>query len=399
MKVIPFSPPDITDLEINEVIDALKSGWITTGERTRRFEQKLGEYLNNKNVVAFSSCTWAMELMLKLYGVKSGDEVITTAYTYTASASVAYHLGAKIVLVDTLENSFLMNPCELEKAITPKTKVVIPVDIAGKMCDYDAIFKIVENKKDLFSIDESNELQKVFKRPIVLADSAHAFGATQKGKKSGLVADFTAFSFHAVKNLTTGEGGAITWKDKNGIDNEELSKMFKAMSLHGQTKDAFAKNQPGLWEYDIIYPAYKCNMTDIHAAIGIKQLERYDSLLEKRKQVVKMYDDAFLQMGLDPLRHFGEDFTTSYHLYMLKIPQYNQDDRNEFIKRLAEKGIVANVHYKPLPMLTAYKNLGFNIDEYPNAFKQYSQEVSLPLHTLLSEEDVKYVIDAVKSEI
>ena len=399
MKVVSFSPPDITDLEIEEVVNVLKSGWITTGPKTKLFEKKLSEYINTSKVVSFSSCTWALELVLRIFGLKPGDEVITSAYTYTASAAVAHHIGAKIVLVDTLEDSFLIDPKKLEEAITANTKAIIPVDIAGKMCDYEAIYKAVENKKHLFKIDENNNLQKVYKRPLILADSAHAFGATQKGKNSGQVADFTAFSFHAVKNLTTAEGGAITWKDQEGIDNEQLYKLLTTLSLHGQTKDAFSKNQPGLWEYDIIYPAYKCNMTDIQAAIGLIQLERYNELLEKRKRIVKMYDDAFISMGLNPIKHFGDDFITSCHLYMLKIPKYNEEDRNEFIKRLAKKGVVANVHYKPLPMFTAYKNLGFDIKNYPNAYKHYSQEVSLPLHTLLTDDDINYVINTVKEEI
>ena len=400
MRNIPFSPPDITELEITEVVEALKSGWITTGKRTKLFEKNIAEYINTSNVVTFSSCTSAMELALRILGVEPDDEIITSAYTYTATASVAHHLGAKIVLVDTLKDSFLIDAKAIENAITPKTKVIMPIDIAGKMCDYDAIFKAVESKKDLFIVNENNKYQKIFNRPIVLADSAHAFGATQNNLYSGQVADFTAFSFHAVKNLTTGEGGAITWKNNKSIDNEELARLFTVMSLHGQTKDALAKTKPGAWEYDIIYPAYKCNMTDLQAGIGLKQLERYPQLLQKRKAIVKKYDEAFLPLGLKSLNHFSDDFTTSsYHLYMLKIPYYTIKQRNDFINRLAKKGVSANVHYKPLPLLTAYKNLGFKIEDYPNAYNHYATEVTLPLHTLLSDEDVDYIIKTVKEEL
>ncbi|MGN0551204.1 MAG: DegT/DnrJ/EryC1/StrS family aminotransferase [Acutalibacteraceae bacterium] len=397
MKIIPFSPPDITDLEIGEVIDALKSGWITTGYRTKLFEKKLAEYIGTSRVVTFGSCTSALELTLKILGVGPGDEVITTAYTYTASASVIYHLGAKIVLVDTLEDSFLIDPKKVEQAITDKTKAIIPVNIGGKLCNYDEIYKAAENKKHLFK--PCGELQKAFGRPVIISDSAHGLGAVQNGKNSGQIADFTAFSFHAVKNLTTAEGGAITWKDFPAIDNEWLANLFTVLSLHGQTKDAYAKTRLGAWEYDIIYPAYKCNMTDLQAAIGLKQLERYDSLLKRREEIVNMYDEAFLPMGLKPLIHKGKDYKSSFHLYMLQIPGYSPEQRNQLIDKLAENGIAANVHYKPLPMFTAYKNLGFKIEDYPNAYKHYCEEITLPLHTLLTDEDVEFIIETIKNEI
>lgn len=397
MKMIPFSPPDITDLEIHEVVDTLKSGWITTGNRTKLFEKQIAEYVGTSKAVTFSSCTAALELTLRLLGIGEGDEVITTAYTYTATASVIQHVGAKIVLVDTVPGSFLIDPQKVADAITERTKAVIPVDVAGKMCDYTAVFNAAESKKHLFK--PQSDLQKVFGRVIVIADSAHGFGASSKGRNSGQTADFTAFSFHAVKNLTTGEGGAITWRDRDDIDNDELARLYTIFSLHGQSKDALSKTQPGSWEYDILYPAYKCNMTDIQAAIGLKQLERYHELLQIRRNIIEQYDAAFLPLGLKPLIHFGKDFTSSGHLYLLRIPGFDEEKRNALIMKMAEKGVATNVHYKPLPMFTAYKNLGFRIKDFPNAFAQYQNEISLPLHTKLSGEDVNFIIGCLSNSI
>lgn len=399
LRNIPFSPPDITDAEIQEVINALKSGWITTGPRTKEFEKRVAEYVGVNKAVCLNSATAAMELTLRILGVGPGDEVITSAYTYTASASIIEHVGAKIILVDTAPDSFEMDYAKLAEAITEKTKVIIPVDLAGKMCDYDTIYEIIESKKNLFRAN--NEIQSQFKRIIVMADAAHAFGAVRKGMKCGQVADFTCFSFHAVKNLTTAEGGAVVWRNDRGLDDETLFKQYMLYSLHGQSKDALAKIQKGAWEYDIVYPAYKCNMTDIMASIGLIQLERYEDLLNRRKEIISMYDNAFLPKGIKSLNHYGEDFTSSGHLYLARIPGIGEKERNEIIIKMAEAGIATNVHYKPLPMFTAYKNLGFDIKEYPNSYNQYVNEITLPLHTLLSDEDVQYVtanlIEALRS--
>lgn len=391
LRNIPFSPPDVTDAEIEEVIKAMKSGWITTGPRTKEFEKKIAEYVGVNKAVCLNSATAAMELTLRILGIGPGDEVITSAYTYTASASIIDHVGAKIVLVDTAPDSFEMDYSKLADAITEKTKAIIPVDIAGKMCDYDTIFEIVESKKSLFKAN--NETQCIFNRVVVMTDAAHAFGAERKEMKCGQVADFTCFSFHAVKNLTTAEGGAVVWRNGCGLDDEWLYKQFMLYSLHGQSKDALAKTQKGSWEYDIIYPAYKCNMTDIMAGFGLIQLNRYDDLLEKRREIIQMYDRALLPLGIQRLQHHGEDFVSSGHLYLVRIPGISEEQRNEIIVKMAEVGVACNVHYKPLPMFTAYKNLGFNIKDYPNAFGQYVNEITLPLHTLLSDEDVEYVIE------
>ncbi|MCM3054286.1 MULTISPECIES: DegT/DnrJ/EryC1/StrS aminotransferase family protein [Bacillaceae] len=399
LRSIPFSPPDITNIEIQEVINALKSGWITTGPRTKEFEKRIAEYIGVNRAVCLNSATAAMELTLRILGVGPGDEVITSAYTYTASASIIEHVGAKIVLVDTAPDSFEMDYAELAEAITEKTKVIIPVDLAGKMCDYDAIYEIIESKKNLFRAN--NEIQSLYNRIIVMADAAHAFGAVRKGMKCGQVADFTCFSFHAVKNLTTAEGGAVVWRNDRGLDDEELYKQFMLYSLHGQSKDALAKTQKGAWEYDIVYPAYKCNMTDLMASIGLIQLDRYEGLLQRRKEIIEMYDQALLPLGIQSLQHYGNDFTSSGHLYLVRIPGIGEIVRNEIIVKMAEDGVATNVHYKPLPMFTAYKNLGFDIKEYPNSYNQYVNEITLPLHTLLSDEDVQYVtsnlIKALKS--
>lgn len=397
LRNIPFSPPDITDEEINEVINAMKSGWITTGPRTKEFERKVAEYVGVNKAVCLNSATAAMELTLRILGVGPGDEVITSAYTYTASASVIEHVGAKIVLVDTAPDSFEMDYSKLADAITEQTKVIIPVDIAGKMCDYDTIFEIVESKKDLFK--PNNELQWLFNRVIVMTDAAHAFGAERKGMKCGQVSDFTCFSFHAVKNFTTAEGGAVVWRNDHGLDDDWLYKQFMLYSLHGQSKDALAKTQKGAWEYDIVYPAYKCNMTDIMASIGLIQLDRYEGLLERRREIIEMYDSALRPLGVQSLQHYGEDFTSSGHLYLARLPEVSEEKRNEIIVKMAEAGVACNVHYKPLPMFTAYKNLGFDIKDYPNAYKQYVNEITLPLHTLLSDEDVNYVISKFKESV
>ncbi|WP_045519166.1 DegT/DnrJ/EryC1/StrS family aminotransferase [Neobacillus niacini] len=387
---IPFSPPDITEHEVNAVIDTLKSGWITTGPKTKLLEEKIAAYTNSGKAVCLNSATAAMELTLRILGIGQGDEVITSAYTYTASASVIHHTGAKIVLVDTAKDSFQMDYDRLEKAITEKTKAIIPVDIAGVMCDYDRIFEIASRKKHLFH--PTNELQEAFGRVIVLADAAHSFGAVYKGRKSGEAADFTSLSFHAVKNLTTAEGGAVIWKDIPGIDNEELYKQYMLLSLHGQSKDALTKNKLGGWEYDILYPAYKCNMTDIMASIGLAQFQRYDSLLEKRKQIIERYDQELAEQGLDILKHYTDDYSSSGHLYLVRLKGRDESYRNYVIEEMARNGISTNVHYKPLPLHTAYKNMGFDIQDFPNAFAVYQNEITLPLHTLLSDEDIEYVM-------
>lgn len=399
MRDIPFSPPDITEDEINEVVRVLKSGWITTGPESRTLEKKVSEYVGTDHTVCFNSCTAAMELALRMLGIGEGDEVITTAYTYTASASVVKHVGAKLVLADTAPDSFFIDCDSLEGLINERTKAIIPVNVGGKVCDQRRIREIIESKRSVYKPNDKNALQKAFGRVVILSDSAHGLGATRYNIPSGRLADFTAFSFHAVKNLTTAEGGAITWTNIDGIDNDELERMFRVYSLHGQTKDAFSKMQLGAWEYDIIAPAYKCNMPDVLAAIGVKQLERYDSLLNRRHEIIKMYDSVFLPMGLEPMIHSGDDFRSSGHLYLLRIPGYDTQKRNELIIRLAEKHITTNVHYKPLPLLTAYKNLGFDIKDFPNAYHQYENEITLPLHTLLTDEDVMYVAENVKSLI
>ena len=391
-KNIPFSPPDITDVEIENVIEVLKSGWITTGPKTKEFERKIADYCNTNRAICFNSATAGMEMTLRLLGIKEGDEVITSAYTYTASASVINHVGAKIVLVDTGVDSYEMDYEKLEEAITEKTKAIIPVDLAGVMCDYDKIFEIVNRKKDLFKAN--NEIQEAIGRVAVLADGAHSFGASYKGKMAGSVADFTSFSFHAVKNLTTAEGGAVTWNSIDGIDDEEIYKRFNCLSLHGQTKDALAKTKIGSWEYDIIEPAYKCNMTDIMAAIGLAQLSRYEDLLNYRRDIIARYDKELMcRDDIHVLKHFTQDYTSSGHLYLIRLVGKDENFRNEVISNMAEAGIATNVHYKPLPMLTAYKNLGFNIEDYPNAFNMYKNEITLPLNTTINLEQVEYVIN------
>lgn len=391
LKNIPFSPPDISEEEIAEVIDALKSGWITTGPKTKLFEKEIAEYCNTSRAVCLNSATACMELTLRLLGIGEGDEVITTAYTYTASASVIEHVGAKIVMVDCGKDSFHIDYDAIEDVITERTKAIIPVDIAGVMCDYERIFKAVKNKKEMFK--PSNEIQKAIGRVAVLSDSAHSFGASYKGKMAGEVADFTSFSFHAVKNLTTAEGGAVTWRDIEGIDNEKIYRQFMLLSLHGQSKDALAKTKLGAWEYDIVYTAYKCNMTDIMAAIGLVQLKRYKELLKRRKEIIGKYDKAMKNLDVQVLQHYGEDFSSSGHLYLVRLNGKDEETRNRIIEEIAERGIATNVHYKPLPMHTAYKKLGFDIKDYPNSYKQYENEITLPLHTLLSDEDLERIIE------
>lgn len=394
---IPFSPPDVTDAEIQEVILAMKSGWITTGPRTKEFERKIAEFVGVNKAACLNSATAAMELVLRIMGIGPGDEVITSAYTYTASASVIDHVGAKIVLVDTAPNSFEMDYSKLEDAITEKTKMIISVDLAGKMCDYDKIYEIVESKKELFR--PNNEYQGVYNRVIVMADAAHAFGAKRKGMNCGQVADFTCFSFHAVKNVTTAEGGAVVWRNDRGLDDEDIYKEFMLYSLHGQSKDALAKNVKGAWEYDIVYPAYKCNMTDILASFGLIQLSRYEGLMERRREIIEMYDEALRPLGIQTLEHYGDDFSSTGHLYLTRIPGITERERNQIIINMAEAGIATNVHYKPLPMFTAYKNLGFDIIDYPNALEMYQNEITLPLHTLLSDIEVSYITDKLNKAI
>lgn len=394
---IPFSPPDVTDAEIQEVILAMKSGWITTGPRTKEFERKIAEFVGVNKAACLNSATAAMELVLRIMGIGPGDEVITSAYTYTASASVIDHVGAKIVLVDTAPNSFEMDYSKLEDAITEKTKMIISVDLAGKMCDYDKIYEIVENKKALFQAN--NEHQEIYNRVIVMADAAHAFGAKRKGLNCGQVADFTCFSFHAVKNVTTAEGGAVVWRNDRGLDDEDIYKEFMLYSLHGQSKDALAKNVKGAWEYDIVYPAYKCNMTDILASFGLIQLSRYEGLMERRREIIEMYDEALRPLGIQTLEHYGDDFSSTGHLYLTRIPGITEEERNRIIINMAEAGIATNVHYKPLPMFTAYKNLGFDIIDYPNALEMYQNEITLPLHTLLSDIEVSYITDKLNKAI
>lgn len=391
MKTIPFSPPDITELEINEVVEALKSGWITTGKRTKQFEEKLAAYIGTDRVACLNSQTAAMELTLRILGIGPGDEVIVPAYTYTASASVIHHVGAKIVMVDVFPGTFELDYDALESAITERTKAVIPVDLGGRMCRYDRIFAAVENRKKLFQAN--NALQKLYGRVIVCADSAHGFGAVRKGQRSGQCADFTTYSFHAVKNLTTGEGGAVTFRERPGLDGDWLYGRYMLYSLHGQSKDAFHKNQPGSWEYDILCPAYKCNMTDVAAAIGLKQLERYPALLDRRREIILRYNEALLPLGVKPLVHFDQDSTSSGHLYLARIPHCSAERRNAIIAQMAKAGVACNVHYKPLPLMTAYQNLGFDMRDYPNAYRQYENEITLPLHTRLSDADVDYVIE------
>ena len=391
---IPFSPPDISDGEINEVIDTLKSGWITTGPKTKELERRLSEFTNTPKTVCLNSATAALELTLRVLGIGEGDEVIVPAMTYTASCSVIYHVGAKAVIVDIAEDSHEMDYDALANAITENTKAVIPVDLAGIPCDYDKIFEVVESKKHLFKAN--SEYQEKLGRVAVVADGAHALGSTYKGEKIGSVADFTTFSFHAVKNFTTAEGGSVTWKQNENFDNEELYREYQIYSLHGQTKDALAKTKAGSWEYDIVIPGYKCNLTDIAASIGLVQLDRYPKLLERREDIIDQYNKGFKGTRITALSHSLEDYKSCGHLYITHVEGATFEQRGEIIVKMAERGISCNVHYKPLPLLTAYKNLGFDIEHYPNAYNYYVKEITLPLHTRLSDEDVVVIIENFK---
>ena len=392
---IPFSPPDISEAEIELVADALRSGWITTGPKTKLLEKKIAEWLDTPKSVCLNSQTACAEVSLRILGVGCGDEVITTAYTYTASASVVCHVGAKVVMVDCQKDSLEMDYDALEAAITEKTKAIIPVDLGGIPCDYDRIFEVVERKKHLFK--PSNEIQEKLGRIAIVADAAHAFGADRQGKMVGSIADFTNFSFHAVKNLTTAEGGAMTWRHIDGIDDEAIYKQAQLLSLHGQSKDALAKTQLGAWEYDIVAPLYKCNMTDIAAAVGLAQFERYPSMLARRKEIIEKYDAVLKPIGVEVLPHYTDEHTSSGHLYITRVPGATDEERREIIIKMAEAGIACNVHYKPLPMHTAYKDLGFDIKDYPNAYAHYANEITLPLHTKLTDEEVEYVAETYKT--
>ncbi len=394
MRNIPFSPPDISEEEILAVADTLRSGWITTGPKTKQFEKEITEYTGCSGTACLSSATAALECTLRILGIGEGDEVIVPAYTYTATASVVHHVGAKIVMCDLERDSFFMDYEKLNGLITEKTKAIIAVDIAGVVCDYDKIFKICEDKKALFN--PQNELQKAFQRIVVIADGAHSFGAMKNGKKAGNIADFTAFSFHAVKNLTTAEGGAACWRKQDFLDDEWLYKQYMLQSLHGQNKDALAKTKAGAWEYDIAAPLYKCNMTDIMAAIGLVQLKRYDEMLEKRKKFIEIYNEILCDKRFKPIVHYTENAKSSGHLYLLRIDGITKENRNEIIEKMAEKGVATNVHYKPLPMLSAYKNLGFEIGNFPNALGQFENEITLPLNTKMSEDDVIYTAETLK---
>lgn len=388
---IPFSPPDMSELEIQEVADTIKSGWITTGPKTKELERQIAAYVGVNRCVCLNSQTACGEMALRVLGIGAGDEVIVPAYTYSASASIVDHVGAKIVFVDVQEGCLEMDYDKLEAAITEKTKAIIPVDLGGVPCDYDKIFAIVEKKKALFQ--PANEIQKAIGRVAICADTAHAFGASWHGKMCGSVADFSSFSFHAVKNFTTAEGGALTWKTIPGIDDEEIYHKLQLLSLHGQSKDALAKTKLGAWEYDIVGPWFKCNMTDIMAGIGLAQMKRYPAMLARRKEIISRYDAAFKPLGIEVLDHYNDNHQSSGHLYITRVPGAGLEERQEIIVKMAEAGIATNVHYKPLPMMTAYKNLGFDIKDYPNAYKRFENEITLPLHTCLTDEEVDYIIE------
>lgn len=394
MKNILFSPPDISQMEIDEVVDTLKSGWITTGPKTKKFENQIAQYCHTSKAVCLNSQTACAELTLRVLGIGPGDEVIVPAYTYTASCSVIIHVGATPVIVDSLKDSVMLDYDAVSRAITSKTKAIIPVDIAGIMVDYDRLMNIILDKKDLFT--PNNDIQRAIGRIAICADGAHSFGAKRNGQISGSMADFTSFSFHAVKNLTTAEGGAVVWKDIEGISNDDIYKQYMLLSLHGQSKDALAKTKLGAWEYDIVAPNYKCNMTDIMASLGIAQLKRYPNILERRKEIIKMYNEGLKDLNVSVLPHYTDINESCGHLYLVRILDFGEKERNEFIIKMAELGVATNVHYKPLPMHTGYKNLGFDIKDYPNAYNLYKNEVTLPLHTCLSDEDVLYVIECFK---
>jgi dTDP-4-amino-4,6-dideoxygalactose transaminase len=394
---ISFSPPDISEMEIQEVADALRSGWITTGPRTKELEKRIAAYIGVNRACCLNSQTACAEMALRVLGVGEGDEVITTSYTYTATASVVCHVGAKLVLVDTQKNNFEMDYDAIEAAITDKTKVIIPVDLAGIPCDYNRLFDIVERKKILFK--PANKIQEAMGRISINADTAHAFGAKWHNKMVGSIADFSSFSFHAVKNITTAEGGALTWRTIDGIDDEEIYHQLQLLSLHGQSKDALAKTRLGAWEYDIVGTWYKCNMTDVVAAIGLKQLERYPVMIKRRRDIIERYDAALKPLGVETLSHYTDEYESSGHLYLTRIPGITAEQRNDIITKMAECGVATNVHYKPLPLHTAYKKLGFSIEDYPNAYAYFANEITLPLHTKLTDEDVKYVCSYFKETV
>lgn len=393
-RLIPFSPPDISEEEIQEVAEALRSGWITTGPRTKQLEKLIAEYVGTEMCVCLNSQTACAETALRILGVKPGDEVVTSAYTYTATASVIAHVGAKIVLIDTQKDSFEMDYEAVEAAITERTKAIIPVDLGGVVCDYDRLFEIVERRKNLFHAN--SDIQKALGRVAIMADTAHSFGASRNGKMAGAIADFSSFSFHAVKNFTTAEGGALTWRTIEGIDNGEIYRKLQLYSLHGQSKDALAKTKLGSWEYDIVGTWYKCNMTDTAAALGLIQFKRYPNMLKRRKAIISRYDAAFKPLGVETLLHYTDRAESSGHLYITRVPMITVEQRNEIIIKMAERGVATNVHYKPLPMHSAYKDLGFSIVDYPNAYSHFANEITLPLHTCLTDEDVEYVIASYK---
>lgn len=394
---IPFSPPDVTEAEVEAVAEALRSGWITTGPRTKELERRLKTYLQADGCVCLNSQTACAEMALRLLGIGEGDEVIVPAYTYTASASVVCHVGAKLVLIDCQSGSLEMDYDAMEAAITERTKAIIPVDLGGVPCDYDRIFKAVDAQRDLFQ--PRSELQKALGRIAVCADAAHALGAEWHGRMVGSIADFTAFSFHAVKNLTTAEGGCLTWRTIPGISDDELYHQLQLLSLHGQSKDALAKTKLGAWEYDVVGPWYKCNMTDVAAAMGLAQFERYPGMLERRREMIARYDEALVPLGVETLPHYSEDHTSSGHLYICRIPGATPEQRNRVIERMAEDGVATNVHYKPLPMHTAYKELGFDISDFPNAYKRFANEVTLPLHTRLTDDEITYIIETFRTAL
>ncbi len=388
---IPFSPPDMMEAEVKEVAEAILSGWITTGPRTKELERQIAEYIGVNKAVCLNSQTACAEMALRLLGIGAGDEVIVPAYTYTASASIVCHVGATLVFADVQPNSLEMDYDQVEKLITPQTKAIIPVDLAGIPCDYERLMQIVENKRSLFQA--TNAIQQAMGRVAICADAAHAFGASRKGKMVGSIADFTAFSFHAVKNLTTAEGGALTWNTIPGISDDELYRMVQLFSLHGQSKDALAKTKLGAWEYDIVGPWYKCNMTDIMAAMGLVQMKRYPDMLLRRKAIIERYDKALKSAGIEVLEHYTDHHQSSGHLYITRVPNISTEQRQAIIEKMAEQGIATNVHYKPLPMMTAYKNLGFDIENYPHAYAHFANEITLPLHTRLTDEEVDYIVE------
>ena len=387
---IPFSPPDMTEAEVKEVSEAILSGWITTGPRTKELEKQIATYVGVNKAVCLNSQTACAEMALRILGIGEGDEVIVPAYTYTASASIVCHVGAKLIFVDVQQDCLEMDYNAVEAAITPKTKAIIPVDLAGVPCDYDRLMNIVESKRDIFHA--ANDIQKALGRIAICADAAHSFGASKKGQMVGSIADFSSFSFHAVKNFTTAEGGALTWKSIPGIEDEEIYRMVQLFSLHGQSKDALAKTKLGAWEYDIIGPWYKCNMTDIMAALGLVQMKRYPQMLQRRKEIIQRYDQALKAIGVEVLNHYSETHQSSGHLYITRIPNITTEQRQTIIEQMAEHGIATNVHYKPLPMMTAYKNMGFDIKDYPNAYAHFANEITLPLHTRLTDEEIEYII-------